>query len=475
MKKILLTLAVVTMLLSAKAQYHNTKIIITGVMADPTGTDAHLTSSTNKGYEYAQFRATEYIDFSLTPYSIVFLYETTTTALPDNSWASGSQGLTYKFNLTSGIVNKGDFFYVGGEGKLINGGGTLDISETAVIVANRAKWIRSFDYAKENEDGNNVTDNNTGTAVGKTTLLGNSNRANAVAVFEGTAVGSLTEPKDVVFYGETGANHYSATPTEKGFLITNNDLYNKTNGDFFNKAGTNNATVVVTAAAYATAFLKFGGVYDLDSKTWITPRSATVVAAANLTSLAAIETGGGTTVLPVSLITFTAKANKQGAVNLAWSTASEKDNSHFEVARSANGIDFERLDDVKGNGNSNVVRNYSFTDTKPVVGVNYYRLKQVDFDGDFAFSNVATAKVGLAGDKLTVSVSANRSSVSVSYTAATNGKALFNIYNVSGAKIATVEQTVNVGANQINIPVNLGNVIHVLNVTQAGASASTKF
>jgi hypothetical protein len=179
--------------------------------------------------------------------------------------------------------------------------------------------------------------------------------------------------------------------------------------------------------------------------------------------------------LPVKLTSFTAKANKQGSVNLAWSTASEKDNAHFEVTRATDGLNFSKLAEVKGNGNSDELKNYSYTDTKPVVGINYYRLRQVDNDGKSALSTIAIAKMGLGNDNLTVAVAGNRSSVAVTYNAPINGKALFNIYNVSGVKVASLEQKVNTGLNQINIPVNLGNSLYVLNVSQAGSTASTKF
>ncbi len=192
-------------------------------------------------------------------------------------------------------------------------------------------------------------------------------------------------------------------------------------------------------------------------------------------SLYALTVFGSGSALPVSLTSFTAKANKQGAVNLAWSTASEQDNSHFEVTRSVNGVDFEKIAEVKGNGNSDVVSKYSYTDTKPVAGTNYYRLKQIDFNGDFAYSAITTAKVGLGSDNLTVAVAANKSAVTVNYKASVGGKAHFGIYNSTGVKLASVEQTVTAGLNQISIPANLGNSIHILNVSQAGATASIKF
>lgn len=450
MKKLLLTFSLAAILFSAKAQ-----IVITGVHADPGGTDASASAGV-KAYEYMQFKATQDIDFSVTNYAVVALYFGGSSVVTDAGWAMGGAN-AYQFNLTSGTVSKGEFFYVGGDGKTINGSGSTDISTS--------KWIKSVDYGKVPGDGLN--------AASRTGLFVNSQTANGIAVFNTTTVTGATVPIDVVFWGTPNTGHYQVGPPEVGFRICNNDLYNTANGEFFNK-GTNTAST--SAAPWASnTFQKFGGVYDLQTNTWTTPRSSTTIVLNSTSPLTAIESGTGITVLPVSLTTFTAKPNKSGTVNLAWTTASEKDNSHFEVARSSNGIDFNKLDEIKGNGNSDVVRTYSYIDVKPAVGTNYYRLKQVDTDGKFAFSAVATAKVGLGSDNLTAAVSANRTSVAVTYNALASGKALFNVYNISGVKIATVEHNVNAGINQISIPANLGNSLHILSVSQAGASASTKF
>jgi hypothetical protein len=452
MKKLLLTFSLAAMLLSAKAQ-----IIITGVMADPSGTDAS-TSVGVKAYEYAQFKATQNIDFSVTPYSVVFLYETTSTPLPDLGWASGSQGLTFQFSLTSGTVSKGEFFYVGGDGQKIWGSNSTDISSS--------KWIRSIDYAK-------VAGDNSNGAV-KTALLGNSTRANGIAVFSGTNVLESSVPLDVIFFGSGGSNHYSAGPPEKGYRITNNDFFAVSAGEFFNK-GTNINTIALSAAGDLGKFIKFGGDFNSTTSTWNSPRVATLVTLTNASTISDIETGIGITTLPVSLTNFTAKANKQGTVNLVWSTSSEQNNAHFEVTRSADGKIFNKIGQVAGANNSATTKNYSYTDLNPLTGVNYYQLKQVDFDGASSLSKVALAKVGLGISDLTVGVSSNRTSLTANYNASINGKATFAVYTVSGAKVASVEQPVTAGGNQVTLPVALGNSLHILKVTQGSESISVKF
>lgn len=90
--------------------------------------------------------------------------------------------------------------------------------------------------------------------------------------------------------------------------------------------------------------------------------------------------------LAVELTSFTGMATESG-INLNWSTASEENNSHFEVERSSDGQAYEHIAQVNGHGNSSVAINYTYVDGSPLPGTSYYRLKQVDFDGQYAYSN----------------------------------------------------------------------------------------
>ncbi len=90
--------------------------------------------------------------------------------------------------------------------------------------------------------------------------------------------------------------------------------------------------------------------------------------------------------LPVELISFDAIKNNN-TVDLSWTTASEINNDYFLVQKSSDNSNFETIESVDGNGNSNVVINYNAIDNNPNYGVNYYRLLQVDYDGTEALSN----------------------------------------------------------------------------------------
>lgn len=94
--------------------------------------------------------------------------------------------------------------------------------------------------------------------------------------------------------------------------------------------------------------------------------------------------------LPVELISFNADAQKKDVL-LTWATASEINNDYFSIERSADSKNWEKISSIDGAGNSNVNIRYEFTDTKPLDGISFYRLKQTDFNGAYTYS--ATEKV----------------------------------------------------------------------------------
>ncbi len=102
-------------------------------------------------------------------------------------------------------------------------------------------------------------------------------------------------------------------------------------------------------------------------------------------------------VLPVELTSFKAVRTNDGTM-LAWATASEQDNEKFMVERSLNGTDFEPIGEVAGRGTTTSAQSYSFVDERPLSGTNLYRLKQVDFSGDFSYSEIVAVKMAKQGD-----------------------------------------------------------------------------
>lgn len=105
-------------------------------------------------------------------------------------------------------------------------------------------------------------------------------------------------------------------------------------------------------------------------------------------------------VLPVELLYFTGASNKE-SVDLSWSTATEINNDHFEIESSLGGLTFSKIGQVTGHGSTNESMKYSFVDESPSGFENYYRLKQVDYDGQFEYFNtIMVLNAGSSGIKI---------------------------------------------------------------------------
>jgi hypothetical protein len=96
--------------------------------------------------------------------------------------------------------------------------------------------------------------------------------------------------------------------------------------------------------------------------------------------------------LPVELTHFTVQQEGRRSARLKWSTASETNNKHFLVQRRRED-QWQQVGRVKGHGTTTVPRDYRFTDNGLNAGTHYYRLKQVDFDGSYEYSDVKAVTV----------------------------------------------------------------------------------
>ena len=101
-------------------------------------------------------------------------------------------------------------------------------------------------------------------------------------------------------------------------------------------------------------------------------------------------TDGG---IPVELTSFTANAQEDGVI-LNWTTATETNNQGFEILRSAqNDNDWQKIGYVPGFGTTTEPKSYSYTDQSVTSGTYYYRLKQIDFDGNFEYSAIVAIEI----------------------------------------------------------------------------------
>jgi hypothetical protein len=98
-----------------------------------------------------------------------------------------------------------------------------------------------------------------------------------------------------------------------------------------------------------------------------------------------------TGILPVTLVNFRGHNYKTGN-KLVWTTKTEVNNDYFVIQRSKDAKNFSDIGIVEGNGNSNIENNYEFIDDASLSGINYYRLKQIDFNGDYEHSRIIVLK-----------------------------------------------------------------------------------
>ncbi len=159
--------------------------------------------------------------------------------------------------------------------------------------------------------------------------------------------------------------------------------------------------------------------------------------------------------LPVELLDFTATAQER-IVLLEWATASEENNSHFDIERSQDGISFRKIGSVNGRGNSVEIIDYEFVDNSPLIGTNYYRLKQIDFDGGFSYSTVETVRFR-AHNKTVVNLFPNpvkKEKVQINIVTKRIEKGTLSIFDINGKKLYTQTLNVTEGENLIDLDVS---------------------
>lgn len=140
------------------------------------------------------------------------------------------------------------------------------------------------------------------------------------------------------------------------------------------------------------------------------------------------------TQLPVELSTFNTTLQASSVI-VDWTTESEQNNDKFIVERSNNGRDFEPIGEVSGNGTTYKTSNYRFVDSNPALGVNYYRLKQIDFNGNFEYSPVSSA-IFESMEGILVFPTVAREVLSVALPEQIADEDLnLAIYNMQGAKV----------------------------------------
>lgn len=137
-------------------------------------------------------------------------------------------------------------------------------------------------------------------------------------------------------------------------------------------------------------------------------------------------------ILPIKLEYFDVQLYNN-KVELEWSTSAEINNDFFSIERSSNGIDFELIETIKGAGNSSSDLTYLAIDENPISGINYYRLKQTDFDGKFEYFEIKSVELESTSNDISIYPNPNNGNftISVDYADSFN----FKIVDYTGKTI----------------------------------------
>ena len=231
--------------------------------------------------------------------------------------------------------------------------------------------------------------------------------------------------------------------------------------------------IYVDGVKHAEDFPKVGTAYvapTINAISFVQAGSAIV----ETTVLSNLQITYPSATLPVSLTSFSGKQENSG-IRLNWATASELNNNHFELLRSANGKDFASITTIAGNGTSNQANTYSYLDRAPEAGTNYYKLKQVDNDGKSTIHTQVVAVENALASNQTLSVFLGNNTLSAKFDASEQGNASISLTDLSGKKVFSKTFKADKGKNNVDAEITgLAPGIYVATLLLNGGRTSIK-
>lgn len=239
------------------------------------------------------------------------------------------------------------------------------------------------------------------------------------------------------------------------------------------------AQIVVNMGAFNITWPDMANPWDVNGSATITFNSNVGSVVVSKDTDGAFNTTGSvnTAILPIELSRFSATVKGNGASNLSvvlsFATATERNNAWFLIERSADGRVFTEIGKVKGAGNASTLQQYEFTDLRPLQGTSYYRLKQVDFDGQFSYSDLRSVVIGRA-NALTVSPSPAKDAVKVQLENRLTADATWQVLDFAGRIVLSG----NIAAENNTVDMNVSTLMsgnYVLRIVGAEQNVTKQF
>ncbi len=315
--------------------------------------------------------------------------------------------------------------------------------------------------------------NTTSTATGAS----NSSYVNGPVIKRFASAGSFIYPVgDSSFYAPITASAVSASNTEFTAEYFNSDpkltygdsyevgIDHISNAEYWTldrTSGLGNAKVTLS---WKDERHGVGGVTDMptlqltryNGTDWVEHASSTsgsnadgtIITDAVVTSFSpfALATSTPLNPLPIELLFFNADLIKNRTVDLSWSTASELNNDYFSIEKSSDALNWYKLMDVSGAGNSSMAINYLENDNNPYTGVSYYRLKQTDYDGTYTYSK--TKSVFLENSESDLIIYPNPTSNIITVICPKEKQDVLRIYDIYGKDITSKLEIIENGSTK---------------------------
>ena len=179
--------------------------------------------------------------------------------------------------------------------------------------------------------------------------------------------------------------------------------------------------------------------------------------------------------LPIELLSFEGHIDDREA-KLTWETISELDNALFVIERSVDGGNFEVIGELPGAGNSQQLLSYNFSDKLPRSGVNYYRLKQIDYDGTFSYSDVIALQLKLDVQIAAIYPNPVDEDLYLNFATEAVGEVQISIFSVDGRLLFQNRWQAFAGVNEWQIATeNIQKGLYYIKVEQDGFEEMLKF